>query len=361
MRMYTEPHHSFPVHFHNTVELDEAPGGGVLLRRYPRAVREAMGPLGRLVSEESSGCEIRFVAEAPNIRIALSAMPGALAPNEEHRLDLVIFQGAFFHSHIRLTPGQVNYINLTDIGQLVANGYASLKSNARDTDYFPQRVWRILFGRYPAVFHDVHTFGYPIRPPREDEMPRRRLLCYGSSITHGAAATLYHLCYVQQAARRLKVDALNLGLSGSCRCEPEVADDLAARPDWDMITLELGVNMRAEFSTDTFKERAHALIQKMADAHPDKPVVVITIYPNAQSCKNALDDTSEAVRKQEGFSDALRNIVKTLDRPHVRLIEGSDILTDYGGMAKDLIHPGDYGHIEMGWNLAEKIKPWIEK
>ncbi len=61
--------------FNNTVELELAAGGGVYLRRFPKAVREALSPLGRIVSQESAGCEIRFVTEAESLRLAVSAQP----------------------------------------------------------------------------------------------------------------------------------------------------------------------------------------------------------------------------------------------------------------------------------------------
>lgn len=124
------------------------------IRRYPEAVRNSLCQLGRLVFQESFGCELSFV---------------------------------------------------TDIVGDVANGFAALKLGVKDRGYFKHQVWRILF--------------------------------YGSSITNGASPTLYHLSYIQQAARHLKADSLNQGLSGACLYQPEVADYLAERVDWDMIGL----------------------------------------------------------------------------------------------------------------------------
>jgi hypothetical protein len=39
--------------------------------------------------------------------------------------------------------------------------------------------------------------------------------------------------------------------------------------------------------------------------------------------------------------------------------EGPEILTDISGLTADLIHPTDNGMIEMGWRLAEKLKPLL--
>ena len=275
--------------FHNTIELEPAVSGGLAIHRYPREVRDCLSPLGRMVSQESAGCELRFVTEAESIRIAVSSLPSTLAPWELHNQDVFIFKGAFFHSHVRLEPGKVNHINLTDIGGGVKNAFLALKPEVRNTDYFSHNVWRVMFGRYPAVFHELETYGYPVRPPKPDELPKQRILFYGSSITNGASPTLYHLAYVQQTARHLKADAINQGLSGSCHCEKEMAEYLAGRDDYDIISLELGVNMRGGFTPEEFKKRSHYLIETIIKAHPDKPVFLIAIYPNAQSSQNALE------------------------------------------------------------------------
>jgi len=346
-------HHS--IELHNTVELEPAEGGGHYLRRFPRAVREALSPLGRMVAQESAGCELRFVTEAESIRLALSSVPSSLAPWELNNQDLIVFKGAFFHSHIRIEPGKVNHIHLADIGGSVRNGFLGLKPEVRDTEYFSHNVWRVMFGRYAAVLHDVDTYGYPVRPPQPDEVPRRRILFYGSSITNGASPSVYHLCYVQQTARLLNADALNLGLSGSCHCEKEMADYLAARDDWDMIVLELGVNMLGGFTPEEFRLRSRSLVEKIIRRHPGKPVVLVTIFPNGQSPQNARESVAVQA-KQSTFDEILRELVRDLDRTSLHLVEGREILRDYRGISKDLIHPGDYGHIEMGANLAAAIK-----
>jgi hypothetical protein len=348
------------IELHNTVELEEAAGGGVYLRRIPKAVRDCLSPLGRMVSQESAGCELRFVTEADSIRVSVSSLPSTLAPWELHNQDVFIFKGAFFHSHVRLEPGRINHINLTDIGATVKNAFLALKPEARDIGYFNHTVWRIMFGRYPAIFQGVDTFGYPVRPPAPQELPPKRILFYGSSITNGASPTLYHLSYVQQAARHLKADALNQGLSGSCLCERVMADYLAGRDDWDIVCLELGVNMRNRFTPDEFRARTRYLTERVIEQHPDKPVFLLTIFPNGQSPRNAAEPC-DLQRSQENFCAILRDIRADLRHPHLHLIEGADVLTDYSGITKDLIHPGDYGHTEMGWNLARAMQHALDK
>jgi lysophospholipase L1-like esterase len=340
---------------HGVVELEPAAGGGVLLRRFPAAVRERLSPLGRIVAQESAGCELRFVTEAESVRVAVSSLPSPLAPHELHNQDLFVFKGPFFHSHLRLEPGRVNHLHLTDLGGATRQAFLSLKPEVRDTDYFAHHVWRLMFGRYAAVFHELDTYGYPVRPPTAAEVPGRRLLCYGSSITNGASPTLYHLCYVQQAARALRLDVCNLGLSGSCLCEPELADYLAARDDWALLTLELGVNMRGGFTPEQFAARSRYLVERLIARHPARPIVLITIFPNGQSVA-AATVASETQRREVAFNQALRDLVAELRHPHLHLLEGTDLLTDFTGLTRDLIHPGDYGHTELGLRLAAALR-----
>ena len=85
--------------------------GGVYLRRFPRAVRDVLSPLGRMVAQESAGVELRFVTGAPGFRLALGAAPSVLAPHEKHACDVVIFRGAFFHSRHHIVPGATQGID----------------------------------------------------------------------------------------------------------------------------------------------------------------------------------------------------------------------------------------------------------
>lgn len=349
------------IEFHNTVELEPAAGGGLTLRRFPKSVRDHLSPLGRMVSQDGAGCEIRLVTEAQSFRIALASQSSCLAPFELNGLDLVIYKGAYQHSAIKLEPGKINHLHITDVGGPLQNAFLGVQPAVRDTAYFPHTVWRFLFGRYAATFHELDTYGYPVRPPATEERPRAgRLLCYGSSITNGASPSMYHLCYAQATARLLGMDLLNQGLSGACCCEPEVADYLAARDDWDAMTLELGVNMRQAFTPAEFKKRAQYLLETLIARHPTKPLVLITIYPNAHHPRLSVAD-SDIQRNQLAFDQSLRDLQASLRHPNLHLVEGADILADPTGLTKDLIHPGDAGHAEMAVNLAARLRTIFKK
>lgn len=56
------------------------------------------------------------------------------------------------------------------------------------------------------------------------------------------------------------------------------------------------------------------------------------------------------------FDEAIRGIHAKLRHPHLHLIEGREALVHLGGLTQDLIHPGEFGHAEMGANLARLMK-----
>ncbi|MNR13159.1 hypothetical protein D3C85_1295520 [compost metagenome] len=185
-------------------------------------------------------------------------------------------------------------------------------------------------------------------------MPAQKWLAYGSSITHGMFNQ--PMTYIQQAARRLSMDVFNCGLSGACLCEKEVADFLADRTDWQLATLELGVNMRDRFTAEQFYNATAYLLNQLLAKHPEKPIFVITLFPNF-----ATYNGSDTTLKDAAFNEILRAHVRSFKHPNLHLIEGDQILDDFSGLSVDLVHPGEYGHMRMAYQLAEQMKQILNK
>ncbi|WNQ10751.1 SGNH/GDSL hydrolase family protein [Paenibacillus aurantius] len=331
------------IEFHNTAELEESRSfGGVKLYRFPREVRHALGDRGRFISEEATGCELRFVTEAAHVRLTL------LLPDRAG--EVYVYRGGLLHSTHAMPAGIPKTLHLErpvrlagmDLEKLTACGFAP-------------EVWRVVFGRSEGVFLEWNTFGEAVRPPQAGETPGVRLLAYGSSITHGLGT--YPLTYIDQAARRLKADLFNKGMSGSCLCEPEMADYLSRSEGWDAALLELGVNMRDHFPPDVFAERTDYLLRRMLERHPDKPFFLVTVYPNFATWAD-----SEAGRREREYNRILAGHVSRMASPNLHLIPGDEILQDLSGLSCDMIHPGPYGHMQMGEQLAIRMQPvWEER
>ncbi|MBN1675619.1 MAG: hypothetical protein JXR37_31545 [Kiritimatiellae bacterium] len=328
------------VELHNVEEVQAIEGvEGVRLQRVPEAVRLKLNPSAQQKMLSPACAEIRFVAGKTPARVTL------VSPGDATHA--TVFHGMFQADSFTIRrENQTLQLSVPErLQKLDAAYYADMP--------FPPSVCRILLGGGPV--HLVSVEGEGIRPPTAEECPRRRYLAYGTSITHGAAATAPYLCYAAQTARRLNADLINLGSGGSAWCEPELADYIAARPDWDFATLALSVNMiGAGFTLEQFHERVAYMVNTVAGSNTNRPVACITIFPHFRDFGKAFEDTVKTGRSEE-FRQKLRDAVAGCPHPNVHLIEGTEILTEIGGLKPDLIHPADNGMIAMGEHLARRL------
>ncbi|WP_227378716.1 SGNH/GDSL hydrolase family protein [Haladaptatus halobius] len=326
------------VSLHNVAEITQTDWttGGDRLCRVPRSVGAGLNVNARERMRHPTGSEIRFVPihEGNTINITLSAAERTLVRT---------FWGSF-------QPWEPDEIGPTPktISFTIPDRLKELRTT-EGAGRFDPHVCRILLERIPAVaLHDVSG---NCRPPTLGELPPYRYLAYGTSITEGAVASAPHLNYVTHVARKLGYDALNFGCSGSAYCEPSMADYIASRDDWDVATLALSVNMANRgFTVTQFRERARAFIETIAEAHPDKPVACVTLFPYFADIINGSD-----AERASDFRAELRSIVSKSQHSNLTLVEGSNLM-DISGLTADLLHPGDAGMEAIGEGIAGHLK-----
>ena len=328
------------VELHNVAALTDRDGGR-RLDRLPGAVRRELNDDARRMYTRPAGSEIRCVSDEERVAVTLSCPDGRCQATPRH--------GSFLSApDARYTIGaEPTTIELPVPGQL-----HELDAALVDGMAFRPTVRRLVLRGDPVVLHGIEG---ETRPPRSEELPARRYLAYGTSITQGSVATDHHLTYVEQTARRLGADLLNLGTSGSAFCEPAIADHVAGRDDWDVATLSISVNMLGSgFTAEEFRERATYLIETVADAHPETPIACITLFPLFPDL--GLDSGEPWAADPETYRTVLREVVADVARENVHPIEGPDLLTDATGLAPDLLHPTDHGMIEIGKRLAPRLE-----
>jgi lysophospholipase L1-like esterase len=335
------------IEFHNA-HPEPREGGIWQLPRYPAEVRDHLSDKGRMRSMDSCGVEIRFVTDAKNIRITLSC--------EDSDADIQVFCGPFLHHSQRILKGVPTAMHLIPSNNFKEASDAVLRSGG-----FAPNVWRVITGRQngtpsACLFHYLETFGHSVRAPKPEELPSIRWLAYGSSITHSHLAG-----YPFHAARLLHWDLFAKGLSGACHIETAATDylsDLAAKKKVDLITAELGVNMRNEYSIEAFTQRATYLVKKLRQANPQAQIVLITAFTNSHHHPR---EARDELKTQPGFDQALRNIVQHNKDARLHLIEGSKLLSDFTLLRADLLHPSESGHALMGQNLATHLSQLIQQ
>ena len=336
------------VELKNVEEVQSVPGReGLRLQRVPEDVRLALNEGAQMRMLQPDTAEIRFVSDSPTCRVTLSS---------EEQTRVTVFNG-LFDANQRFIIGpepQTFEINTPDrLQRLPKEHYSNMA--------FSPRVFRLILGgpqREPLFFHGIEDPG--VRPPKADELPSLRYLAYGTSITHGFNAEGPHLSYVSQTARHLGADLINLGVGGAAHCEKELADYIAARDDWHIASLALSVNM-LEFSLDVFRDRVSYMVNKVAGSNPARPVACITLFTFYRDLGVDVQPAAENAGTAHDYRQILRDVVRDCPHKNAHLIEGPEILTDITGLTGDLIHPSDNAMIEMGQNLAKKLKLFLPK
>ena len=319
----------------------EIAGTGDRLCRVPSSVGANLNVDARERLRHPTGCEVRFVPEHDDavVSVTLSAAETTVFRP---------FWGEFQPSEpLELGPTP------TTFEFVIPERIPLLDDATTRAGAFSPRVCRLRFEAWaPVAIHDVSG---DCRPPTADELPDRCYLAYGTSITEGAAASATHLTYVARVARGLGLDALNLGCSGSAFCEPAMAEHLAGRDDWDIATLALSVNMANRgFTLAQFRERAGTLVNAVADAHPNRPVACVTLFPYHADVIRG-DDAERAA----AFRSALRTIVA--DSPHddLHVIAGEDLM-EPTALTADILHPGDAGMEAIGRGIARRLDELLD-
>lgn len=333
--------------FYNVGGYEDLPGyTSKCMVRVPAKVRKFLNDRAKFVARDSVGCEVRFVCESPNIDIYVSCA----SPENSGTGRLLVYRGNFICNTFEVVGGRVNNFRLNPPAPL-----SEVPADVLQGKGFAPEVIRLVFDRVPnAVVHGIDTHGYGLKKPTAEQKPAINWLAYGSSITNSDLNGYPHV-----AARKLKVQVQNKGMSGACHCEKEMVDFLVEECAWDFATCEMGINMRGTFTVEEFSKRASYLVERFGAT--GKPVVIISIFPNCRSVGFGSDTESEPYLKEKDFNASLEKIVSGCGYENVQLVHGKDVLDDFAGLSGDLLHPCTFGHGVMGHNLAAILQGVLDK
>lgn len=329
------------VELHNVAELVPQDGGVRLFRFPSAAVTTVNKMMGATRGRSATGCEIRFVTDANTVWVTMEAMA--------HDVALTVLRGDLVYQKLTLRAGGRQVIEIARPGQIDDVGDAFFADG--EGERFSPQVWRIYISSEAAhcIFYSVEGLDAPVRPPHDREVPGRRFIAYGSSITHGCWTIDTLNSYPQIAARELGVDVLCKGMAGSCQCEKAISDYLA-REECDFATLELGVNMY-HLDTPEFESRVRYLLTEMRRVQPARPFFVITPFVSRYS-----DGPKQTDRqKHAAFVDILHRLTAKIAPDTAEVIDGTAVLDRRQGLCYDCLHPSEYGHMRMGVNLARML------
>ncbi len=337
------------VELHNVVEFASDPDlEGQRLCRIPEALRLKLNDAAKNSAQSSTCMEIRFNAPAASeenpVRITLRT---ADAPGE-----VQVYSGAFLNSSHRVGP-EPTTIEVKPAGR----SHLFPAVIERQPQPFDPALYRVVLPTYQKTYL-IEIEGEGLTPPELRQLPARRHLAHGSSITHGASCARPTGMYAMRAAMHLEADLINLGFGGGAHFEPEMADYLAKRDDWDFATIEMGINMVGWADLDLFKERVFPFVETVARAHRDKWIFCFDILPFRM-------DFDAGEDKQVGFRQAVRDAVSAakdkLGAEKLVYVEAQSLLQNFAGLTGDLTHPSPEGMEEIGLNLAQAVRSYMDK
>lgn len=158
--------------------------------------------------------------------------------------------------------------------------------------------------------------------------------------------------YAERTARRLSADLLNPGFSGSCHIEDAMADYLSTRNDWDFASPELGINIADALTKEEYCRRCRYMIETVAKAHPDKPIV----------CTDAFTSVFDIGRTEDyWFRTALSEVTAALALPNVHYVNGRTLMRDYVTLTADMAHPDVDGQEEIPNHLVRLFRQILKK
>ena len=310
--------------------------------RVPKLVEEGLNKDAQKINRFNTGAEIRFVHIDDEIEITMQT---------EGVSD--VSSPMIYYGNIQAgwQDSQKNILgDKTKITVSIPKRLEYLKNIAADFSHpFDPEVVRLIFPCKRCTITDIKG---KCTPPPSDKVPQKRILTYGSSITHGSLSILPVNAYAYRVAENLGYDLINLGYAGSAAMEACMADYIAKRKDWDIAHLEMGINVINTMPEDEFANRVSYFIEKIASENPDKKVVCTDMF------YFSLD--YERSTKVEVYRDIVLKAAEKTHSKNVLYINGKKLLTNMNGVSADLVHPNVRGMEEIARNLTQKIKEFTK-
>ena len=187
---------------------------------------------------------------------------------------------------------------------------------------------------------------------------RRRIVFYGSSITHCRHAAGPCETWPALVARKFDLHLTSLGYGGDCHMDPIVARMIRDLPA-DYIGLKLGINMMGAVSASdrTFRALAIGLIQTIRDGHPDTPLAVVSpiCHPPNEATDNAAGMNLQRMRQR--LSEACE-LLRGHGDNNLHYVDGLSLMgADDVGLYIDGIHPSAEGYRFLAAAWAREVGP----
>jgi lysophospholipase L1-like esterase len=193
---------------------------------------------------------------------------------------------------------------------------------------------------------------------------RPRVLFHGDSITHGHGVTSPRETYPWQISEQLGCVPLNYGFGGSAWADNVIAQTIASRTDWDVLTIMIGTNSLIGVDSAGQPETAaqyaakyDAYLTTIRAAAPSKPILCITPILNRADLKSGGNQNGE---RPDLYRDGIATIVRRRQESDSNLyfLDGLTLIGDpLFLLVTDNVHPNDAGMHRIAQGVAAALRP----
>ena len=214
----------------------------------------------------------------------------------------------------------------------------------------------------------LHAIGVDAGARMEPAVPdkRPRIFFHGDSITQGHGVTSPRETYVWQAAEQLNCVGINFGFGGTAWADNIVAQTIASRNDWDVLSIMLGTNSLGGADANGKPETAaqytakyDAFLSTLRGAAPTKPILCVTPILNRADLDRGGNRNGE---RPELYREGITRVIRQRHNSDVNL-HLSDGLTMVNDplflLVSDRVHPNDAGMHRIANGVAQALKPLL--
>ena len=311
-----------------------------LYRRMPRrpahALRQAVDELANC----TAGGQIRFQTDSPRIVLRVRSAPAQM----DH---MAVTGQCGFDCYVG-APGAQRYVSTTRLTPGCGDYEQALLN-------LPERAMRHITLNFP-LYTGVSEVkvglaqGARVLPPVPFAR-KRPIVVYGTSITQGGCAARPGMLYTNILSRKMNMEFINLGFSGSGRGEPEVARIIAEIPRPACLVLDYEANAGYDGLRATFSE----FIRIIRAAHPAAPIVVVSRIRFSGELLNPAV-RRERVRCRDFQCAAVADLRRQGDT-RISFFDGRRLLAgDWDECTVDGVHPTDHGFAQIAAALLPVLR-----
>ena len=322
-----------PVCFEGAISLERKEGGAVQPWRLPFEAHAFFEP--SVANKASMPAGVRLTFSSDTASVALDIEPPGVEPDPPWVFDLLV-DGQL---HQRVEPGM----------EAATVSFDGLPAGERRIELYLPSQYAPVTVRALRIDAGATAAAVPDR--------RKRVVFYGSSITHCRHAAGPSETWPALVARRFGLHLTSLGYGGDCHMDPVVGRMIRDLPA-DCIGLKLGINMMSGSVSDrTFRALAIGLIETIREGHPDTPLAVVSpiCHPPNETTENAVGMTLALMRQR--LEEACALFTARGDR-NVHYVDGLRLMgPGEVHLYADGIHPSAEGYRYLAAAYAREVMP----